>query len=549
MKQPLWVKIFLNISVLVFLVLKFSCGSVSGGSGSSTTNGISAIIYDNTGNIVKNALVRLRPSNYLAGDIDKKHLCQDEFTNEDGSFLLHPVDTGNYTIEIVDSLKGVLILRCKIDFKNDFINFGKQYLSPGGILHGNISDTFVSGSEVKIYGLERNASITNKEFVFENVASGKYDITIDDNISQMKTIPLLSNVSVYSQESTSVYLRQNVGQGRRIYINTSGSDLGSEQHLRNFPLLLRLDETNFDFSVISSNAPDFEFFNKSGKYLPFEIELWDQSNKYASIWVLLDTILGGSKNSYIDMYLGKNTKDISRSGKSVFDTSDGYCGMYHLSNTSDSLVVDATILRNNAFQMGIMPNIVLNEGISGKCFKFDGVDDWLFTSENRPITLPGDVTISAWVKTRALKDQGIVTIAGVDGKEGRRIRFMINDEGYFRFALRDSVPAYDSLDWANAVTPNFIADGDWHYLVVVFVQGKEAQAYFDGNLCATLDISSIPITTFNLVSIKIGYDDFRSNSFFDGLIDEVSVVSGVWNPLRIKLMYLNQKPGSMFFEK
>jgi uncharacterized repeat protein (TIGR01451 family) len=71
-----------------------------------------------------------------------------------------------------------------------------------------------------------------------------------------------------------------------------------------YQVLIRLDNSNFDFNKAKSDGTDLRVTGSSGKNpLTFWIESWDKPNQIAYIWVLTD-YLPASSNSAIYLYYG-----------------------------------------------------------------------------------------------------------------------------------------------------------------------------------------------------------------------------------------------------
>ena len=87
---------------------------------------------------------------------------------------------------------------------------------------------------------------------------------------------------------------------KRLYINTTASGA----NVYSFPLLVRLDRSNFDFSQARDSGQDIRFTKSDNTPVSYEIEQWDRTNNRAAIWVKLDTIHGNNDQQYITMYWG-----------------------------------------------------------------------------------------------------------------------------------------------------------------------------------------------------------------------------------------------------
>ena len=116
----------------------------------------------------------------------------------------------------------------------------------------------------------------------------------------------------------------------------------------NFPLLVRLDSTNFDFTQ-AIDSSDVRFARADGTHLLYQKERWDSTNKVAELWVLVDTVRSGQSSQYITMYWGKNGVFSKSNPNRVFDTANGFAGVWHLANSNFN---DATPNNNTAANTG-----------------------------------------------------------------------------------------------------------------------------------------------------------------------------------------------------
>jgi len=98
-----------------------------------------------------------------------------------------------------------------------------------------------------------------------------------------------------------------------------------------FPLLVRLDTTMINFNSAQSLGQDIRFSRADGTHFYYEKEKWDQANKNAVLWVLVDTILPSSSTQYITMYWGKSDAVDKSNSSAVFDTANSFVAAYHFS--------------------------------------------------------------------------------------------------------------------------------------------------------------------------------------------------------------------------
>jgi hypothetical protein len=154
----------------------------------------------------------------------------------------------------------------------------------------------------------------------------------------------LSNVFAQSEDYSDWQYSKN------IIINTSTSGTYIAGSLVNYPLLLRLDNTNFDFLQTQTNGIDIRFASAEGSHLSFEIERWDFAAQKALVWVKVDHIYGNSSTQYITMYWGNASASYMSDSEAVFDNNDGFVGVWHLredGNTKADGYLDATLNSND----------------------------------------------------------------------------------------------------------------------------------------------------------------------------------------------------------
>ena len=142
-----------------------------------------------------------------------------------------------------------------------------------------------------------------------------------------------------------------------VLLNTSQSGADIKGDVYNFPLLVRLDEENFDFSQAKPDGSDIRFTKSDYSPLEHEIERWDQSSYQAEVWVKVDTLFGNDSLQWIMMYWGNEDAQDRSNAAAVFDTASGFQGVWHLAG--DQNEYDATANSYDGVAYGMA------EGLSG----------------------------------------------------------------------------------------------------------------------------------------------------------------------------------------
>ncbi len=183
-----------------------------------------------------------------------------------------------------------------------------------------------------------------------------------------------------------------------IPLNTTGVGGANVKNMvTNFPVLVRLTTSNFPgFSQVQSGGKDIRFSGPAPytKSFPYQIDYWSGTapNDTAAIWVLMDTIVPGSTSQTLYLHYGNATAPADTSGAQVFDTANGFAGVWHLGTGATQ--ADATINNRPGTADG---KSIDTMGIIGRAKKFT-------VANNDSIMIgslmgsPSVVTMSCWAK-------------------------------------------------------------------------------------------------------------------------------------------------------
>jgi hypothetical protein len=330
--------------------------------------------------------------------------------------------------------------------------------------------------------------------------------------------------------------------GARITVNTAQDGAGVDETLIDFPLLLRLDENNFDFAEAESDGSDLRFVKADGTALPCEIEQWDADGKTAAVWVKLDTVYAGSASQSIEMRWGDSSAPRASGPDAVFDTANGFAGVWHMNENPTgpgAPLRDRTANANHGNTNGGMGAGASVEGIAGGALEFDGQDDFVeIDSPAVSLNISRDITISGWVYV-------VSTSGGFHCLAGRQYGSATINSWYLGLEYRQT---YVSIDEARHVPVNGsqIETGQWYFLSCV-KDGARVTLYVNGAADSGRDVSTTIVSDGNDVTIGADHNGptFGSVSdFFNGTIDEVRVSRTARSAAWIKMCYESQQPGS-----
>jgi hypothetical protein len=352
------------------------------------------------------------------------------------------------------------------------------------------------------------------------------------------------NVIVKSGDTTTI-ANPAWKYARQLCLNTSASGANIGGDVRGFPVLIRLNAANFDFSQALADGADIRFTKTDNTFLPIEIERWDPVAELAEAWVKVDTVLGADSTQTLVMYWGNPNAVSSSDGAVVFDTAGGFQGVWHLGERGNEVALDATANHFDGMAYG-MPGFTANPGAIGNARAFDGTSSYITmpNTANSKLNFPqeGNYTVSAWVLVDKLDNASHLIVS--KGYE----------QYYLRITSRTSIlPQWEFVEfnettkWQTSTFP--ATSGKWTLLTGVR-QGSRQFLYSNGvlvdstivgwsNIASRNTLNNLSIGRFlQQVNVPIpgeGYD------FFKGSIDEVRILNTAQSRDWIRLSYMNQR--------
>ena len=324
------------------------------------------------------------------------------------------------------------------------------------------------------------------------------------------------------------------GYSQSILLNTTASGANVSGNVTNFPVLLRLNPGNFDgFANTQPGGVDIRFAKTDGTKLKYEIEQWkdyDNNADTAEIWVKLDTVYGNNKTQSFKMYWGKPNAADSSDAAAVFDTANGYRGVWHLNTSGTGPRPDATWMNDSARTGGTSFN---PDGAIAGCDTFVAASSQYDSIASGAINLANkNITIMSWVKMDNAAPSSFYCITGQGtGATRQGLHFGYrNSASKFSFAF-----FFDDLDQLNT----YSGGTDWHLVAGTFnTSDKSQKLYMDG----VLDNSRTAGGNYTGTGVfRIGRSYDGATDYFGGNIDEVIVADSVRTEHWIKLCYENQK--------
>ncbi|MEI6606685.1 MAG: DUF2341 domain-containing protein [Verrucomicrobiota bacterium] len=309
-----------------------------------------------------------------------------------------------------------------------------------------------------------------------------------------------------------------------ILTTPQGAELPPTATVNDFPILLRLNAGNFDFSQAKPKGDDIRFSSAEGARLFYQIEEWDTAAATASIWVKIPSIKGNAVQ-LIKMYWGKADATSESSGAAVFNASNGYASVLHMDealtdegglvtpkNDGATTVVAGMIGKGRHF----VPSKGIHCGDHIKTYPFS---DQPFTSQLWLRAELAGATVLSW------------------GRYATRFNGFTGDGNLVDLQLRSPAGLGWSSDGPGGVTGKTIPlMGQWYHLAATYADGT-SKIYVNGVLDGSNEAKHATMSLMNDIYMNIGKDNFS------GDIDEVRVSKVARSDAWLKLEYENQKAG------
>jgi hypothetical protein len=472
-------------------------------------------------------------------------------TGPSGTFRIKAPKSTAYNVQ-VENIMGKNALRCNVGFSDgDTQNIEPLALAIPGHINVIISDTASSDtSYVYIPGTTFFSRVHGDTTVIGNVPAGFIPSV---NYRPSRTGPndrvIKTDVVVTSGMTTTITDYLMWANFKRLYLNTTPSGADITGNVMNFPALVRLTSNNFDFSQARSGGEDIRFMKKDGTPLPFEIERWDAAGQAAEIWVKVDTVYANDSTQNIIMRWGNTIAVSASDGAAVFDTADGFQGVWHLGEFSNSLAKDAT---GNHFDGTPSDTAPLQaQGVIGSALQFNGKSNGLIMKNTAKSSLnfprPGTYTFSAWVSV----DSGYTDDEFIAGKGINQPALRIKGSQSIpsnMFALQEY---YDAPVNGTDMRCSPVVTQRWKY--VVGIRDSIRSCLFIDGTCVD--------STGTLYPVKSDYKDTVDFSIgrcvpsdvirllpFKGKIDEVRISGVALSADWVKLSFMNQQPGDKLIQ-
>jgi len=543
----------LSIPLILSLCLALECGRdnfIAAGSSVSGNAKVSGALSKKDGSPASHTQVLLIPSDFNPLSGTQQSTAEALFidtTDNEGGYVFAGIPPNTYSIEAKGIVDGTKLLIERIEVGSDTVRVNDGVLQqPGAIkimLPAGIDSVngyvYIPGTDVFAFLNDRSDFVV----LYSVPAAPGAGVAVDYAVSGAALQPkvLAENISVVP-ESTVTMVYSAWLHAKKVYFNTTASGANVNRNVVGFPVLIRLTTAGFDFTQAKPGGNDVRFANSNNVSLPYEVERWDPAGGHAEIWVKADTVFGDNNSQYIVFYWGNATAVSESNGATVFDTSNGFQGVWHLAEAGNAVAVDATLNHYNGTPFNLTAASAV-QGTVGMARQFNGQSSY--------ITMPGTATgaldfpknatysVSAWVNADSLNER--YRIIASKGNKQYNLQVKNTDEWEFT-EFRDT--PQDSVGWEETTTPAMT--GAWTYLVGV--RAGTMQYLYANGVCVDSSTTLFPLKASDTLRQRDQTKDFTIGKlpdspsyFFSGKIDEVRVSNVQLGPDWIQLCYMNQR--------
>ncbi len=547
--------LLLGVGTVLMALLGNGCEFVGGSTGGSeTTNGLAGNIKDEGGRPVVSASVILLPETYNPIPGKDSRALQRTTTDNLGHYRFSGIAGGVYNLEARDTVRQLQLLIQGIP-----IDSGKSPLSADGIVKntGSLEIPFVDrylpeNAQAYVPGTTYHTFTASKvnmqgNLVLENLSAGLYTkmLVMSPDLPNGGPISISNNFHIDAGVATKLTPLQDWQYSTRIKLDPSGIVGPLVDAVEHYPLLVRLNSQNFDFSQTRLSGEDIRFTREDGTRLPHQIERWDVPGKSATIWVLVDSLPRRTVDTSVTMHWGRiDAMDISKSGQ-VFDTAQGFSSVWHFSEEPNLLAGgyrDATVNANHA--TATAPNTLSQvPAVAGMGKKFVDVGGQLVAPLAADMAGNSSFTITFWMNYQvAPMRTGVLYFGQQEPNLG--FHFLVKMDTMTQIGPWDlsPVPGVDAASIHQNTYNLAPYVGKWVHVATVYDAAKQTlSSYINGEIVA---VNSLPPMNIQFTNGVHFGTQIQNQSNLQGKLDEVRFYHRVLPESWIRMEYATQKENS-----
>jgi hypothetical protein len=299
--------------------------------------------------------------------------------------------------------------------------------------------------------------------------------------------------------------------------------------LTDFPCLVKLTSTNFDFSKSNPDGFDIRFTAADGAtLLKYERERHDSANSLAEYWVKIPTVYYDADTDFYIYYRTDDTVD-GADPENVWDSN--FKAVWTLKDATTSTILDSTANNKDGTKKGANTPIEV-DGKIGKGQDFESSNsEYIDVSDPLDLTTGTEATFEAWVNPENLSAEQKLFWHG----KGTMQLFISGGDGLTKMhaGIRTSTPSWVGINGGTTMSV-----GNWYHLAVTWKKNDYLKIYLNG----ASDASPVSSGNYYLydysgtLPTKIGALG-NNTSCLDGILDDLRISNVVRPAQWIKATY------------
>ena len=294
-----------------------------------------------------------------------------------------------------------------------------------------------------------------------------------------------------------------------------------EGALENFPVLVRLTETEggFSYATSSLDGSDIRFALSDGTILNSEVSLWNTDGE-SQVWVSIPSLASGTS---VYMYWGgPNVFPASQTDGSVWTNAD-YVAVWHMDEMTGSSVAKDSA--GGALNGTYNVSTVGGDGKSGRAVLVSDGEHQVSDGKGITTSATGDIgaalTFTSWLKYKAGQNPGVDRLVSTKPAHTEAKGWEVSFQRYN--ARRVDIRGSGSTSGIGSkdVFPNNWM-GSWQHIAVTF-NGGNAAFFLNGQYVTYGGVESVIAADEPLV---IGNDSKCGTNSLKGWLDEVRLRKG-----------------------
>lgn len=301
-----------------------------------------------------------------------------------------------------------------------------------------------------------------------------------------------------------------------------------DSNLNDFPVLVKLTSSNFDFSKARSDGHDIRFAQSDGTILlKYERERHDSTNQKAEYWVKASSVSSISNTEFY-MYYGNGGASDGADPINVWDSN--FKAVWHLnedSGTRSDATTNGVYLTDNN-TVGSGTGKIANGG------DFEATNSEYLSHSIFLDTFPAGATFEAWIKPETVsRTQAVIQKTNVPLED--RMKLIANSNNTIACLAEGQNAGTVMIESSNTVTT-----GTWYYIAGTWAADDYPKVYLNTDVnTASTTVPQIQNGTWKDFTIGVAFSEPSETPayYFDGVIDEARVSNTARSAAWLKASY------------